>query len=172
MQTTLDLLDHAQRLLLPLAGVPAQTDLRRSVSASYYAVFHLLVEAASGQLGQSASPVLRLRIARAFGHREMRSLCEHLIKVTPGFVPKPLAGLIAAPVHPDLRDIAAAFVDLQDARHYADYDFASAFTLPFAANMLANAQRCASAWPAIQALPETTTFLTALLLADRWTRRG
>ena len=172
MQHALELLDHARRLLSPTGGVPTQADLRRAVSASYYALFHLLIAAATDCVGQSASTAVRFRMMRAFGHREMRKVCEQFERVTASAVPKLLDGLVAAPLHPDLTYVSGAFSALQDARHLADYDLELPVTDLYAAAMFKSAQRCLAVWPSIQALPETTTFLTALLLADRWTRRG
>ena len=40
------------------------------------------------------------------------------------------------------------------------------------ANLVAIAETALTNFDAIQLLPETTVFLTALLLADRWTRHG
>ena len=172
MQHALALLDHARRLLSPAGHAATQADLRRSVSACYYAVFHLLVWEAADRIGQSMNQPLRFRMMRAFQHREMQRVCEQFGRIAASAVPKPLEGLVAAPLHPDLAFMAATFIELQDARHFADYDFELPVTYSYAAGVLRDTQSCLTAWVFIQSLPETTTFLTALLLADRWTRRG
>lgn len=172
MHHALELLDHARRLLSPTGHTATQADLRRSVSACYYAVFHLLVWEAADRIGQAMNQALRFRMTRAFQPREMRRVCKQFGKITTSAVPKPLEGLVVAPLHPDLAFIAATFIELHDARHFADYDFELAVTYSYAAGVLRDTQSCLAAWASIQSLPETTTFLTPLLLADRWIRRG
>ena len=61
---------------------------------------------------------------------------------------------------------------LQDARHIADYDLASAIIYPNVVALVTATDAALTDFQAIKAQPETVVFLTALLLADRWTRRG
>lgn len=42
----------------------------------------------------------------------------------------------------------------------------------YAAELVGLAETALADFDAIQSLPETTVFLAALLLGDRWTRRG
>ena len=96
--------------------------LRRAVSTAYYALFHaILRRAADDFVGSdrrhSASYAL---VYRSFAHQRMKDVCEginkarlksayqdHLKRVTVG---------------DPMRFMATAFIELQEARHGADYD--------------------------------------------------
>ena len=60
----------------------------------------------------------------------------------------------------------------QEGRHSADYDLSTAIEPRYAAGLVSLAETALADFDAIQSLPETVVFLAALLLADRWTRRG
>lgn len=102
-----DLLEQALHLAKRDRKRPKQASLRRAVSTAYYALFHLLVSD-----GVSYWKIERQRpaFARSFEHRKMKGVCK------------------AKYVNPDLQAIADAFVELQQARHFADYDYAKVFT--------------------------------------------
>ena len=51
-----DLLSQANRLAAASTGRPRQADLRRAVSASYYALFHLLIGDAVQRLNPQPAP--------------------------------------------------------------------------------------------------------------------
>lgn len=61
-----DLLNQARQLATHEPRRPRQASLRRAVSAAYYALFHLLVDAASREIvaGQGRD-VLRQQVGRA-----------------------------------------------------------------------------------------------------------
>ncbi len=106
----------------PAAGAPRQADLRRAISASYYAVFHRTMTAiADALIGNTKRATPEYALAyRAASHAALKQLCVDLQKSTPparfaGYVP--LGGLGA-----DFVAYAAALVDLQEKRHTADYD--------------------------------------------------
>ena len=75
-----DLIEHAISLLgANLSDEPKQVDLRRAVSAAYYALFHLLTtEAAQNWKHQSQ----RYRFARMFDHGRMRK-CSSSVSSRP-----------------------------------------------------------------------------------------
>lgn len=56
------LLDHARRLAGEGKGRPPDADLRRGVSAAYYAVFHDLTDRAARHIIGSAESEVRNRI--------------------------------------------------------------------------------------------------------------
>mgnify|MGYP000964758470 CR=1 FL=1 len=66
-----DLLVHAEKLLTLDRTRPRQANLRRAVSAAYYALFRLLIQEAVthsiGRDGGAASRTLRVDRARWFG---------------------------------------------------------------------------------------------------------
>ncbi len=80
--------------------------------------------------------------------------------------------LNAQPPSPELIVVAQAFELLQENRFIADYDLLATFGFEDAERLVELAEAALTALDAVQTRPETTIFLTALLLADRWTRRG
>src|ERR1700691_675527 len=71
------LLEQANRLIAPPpAGPPRQVDVRRAISAAYYAVFHATLAAAADQLvgvTKRASSGYTL-VYRSIDHKELREL--------------------------------------------------------------------------------------------------
>jgi hypothetical protein len=123
MSLHLDLLNQARHLARMDPRRPRQTNLRRAVSAAYYALFHYLIDqACRNALGtQQAQVAYRQVIARGLEHGGMKSACRSFAG---GQLPLVVRrGLPAGFVVPDeLRNVAQAFVDLQEQRHLADYD--------------------------------------------------
>jgi uncharacterized protein (UPF0332 family) len=103
-----DLLEQALHLAKRDRKRPKQANLRRAVSTAYYALFHLLVSE-----GVSYWKIERQRsaFARSFEHRKMKGVCKN-----------------SSYPNADLQAVLDAFVELQQARHSADYDYAKAFT--------------------------------------------
>ena len=63
-------------------GRPDAATLKRCNSTAYYAVFSLLVHAASSMLAGNSAGRKELRgyVARAFSHKEMAEACKSLIR--------------------------------------------------------------------------------------------
>lgn len=117
------LLEQAERLIdPPPAGPPRQADVRRAISAAYYAVFHALLTAAADELigkTKRSSPEYALAY-RSMDHRWLKELCAEVGKPQPG---KKLAALMpAGGFGPNLQALATAVVELQERRHEADYN--------------------------------------------------
>ena len=66
-----ELLEHARFLANLDERTTTQANIRRAVSAAYYAVFHLLSAAIAKQISPSNPPGLRGRTQRALNHAEM-----------------------------------------------------------------------------------------------------
>lgn len=168
------LIQHARRLIAsPTAGpTPTDVDLRRAVSAAYYAVFHTL----AGAGAQSVAPGsvhLQNQVARAFSHTAMRKVCDAYARSPARPFPQPgLTNLNPAAPNLRLSGIAEAFAVLQEARHAADYDPGYTTSILDASLLLDLAHAALADFAAIQSDPDTQVFLAALLLSDRWTRRG
>lgn len=123
-----NLLSLANGILPKAAGRPNQAQIRRSVSTSYYAVFHRLIERAVDQIaGVTAKVALRSLISRSFEHGAMKRASQGIASGNP---PPILRNLIAPPIPADLQALAKAFVELQQRRHAADYDLAVRFSKP------------------------------------------
>lgn len=123
-----DLLQQARDLLASDPRKPKQASLRRAISAAYYALFHFLIEEATRHIvGASAqSGGLRAMLARKFTHAAMNKACKAFAATN---LPKDITDYLGALKVPrSLRDVASAFVDLQNHRHNADYNVASHFT--------------------------------------------
>ena len=88
---------------------PTQANLRRAVSTAYYAVFHLLARTAADLLiGRTHNSAWHLA-CRALEHGNAKNAC--LNKQAMEGIP------------PEIQEFAETFVDLQKARHWADYSY-------------------------------------------------
>ena len=121
-----DLLAQATHLVHLDRTRPRQVNLRRAISSAYYAVFHLLIAAASGHWRIKRQ---RSDLSRVFEHRKMKGLCNSL----------------ASP-NPDLAMVAETFVDLQKKRHIADYDNATVWTRIQVEKFIEDAKVAFEAW--------------------------
>jgi hypothetical protein len=106
-------------------------------------------------------------VRRAFNHRAMKDVCGEFARGTfskgSGTI-----HLVALPLEAPLRDVAAAFVALQEARHNADYDVSSTLTKLDALQKIALARTAFTNWQAVRRLPNARVFLAALLLQRQW----
>jgi hypothetical protein len=79
------LCDQAERLVAPPpAGPPRQVDIRRAVSAAYYAIFHASVTAAADQIvgrTKRAGSEYGL-VCRSIDHRWLRELCDDVKRLS------------------------------------------------------------------------------------------
>jgi hypothetical protein len=126
--------DHHDR-----QGRPRNAWLRRSISTSYYALFHCIVRQVAQHLLPNGSVADQLRLTRSFDHREIKAVC--------GWI----AGRATAPQHAQpiidrlsgtaLADVCAAFLDLQEARHMADYDHLAPISKATALSYLQDAEQ-------------------------------
>lgn len=133
-----ELIEHAIFLSqLNSPDDPKQVDLRRAVSAAYYALFHLLTtEAAQNWRHQSQ----RNRFARMFDHGRMKT-CSSKISSRP--LPTDPA---AIPIATDLKTVADSFVTLQQARHTADYDNSKVWSRTQVFEVIVQTQNAMTAW--------------------------
>jgi hypothetical protein len=166
MNFALQLLSVARKLAIEPSEEAFQASLRRSLSTTYYALFHLLVEEAVATLVLSAPQGLRSRASRAFFHNEINKVCGQFSKqLTPE-----LKALLPAGVPDDLRIVAETFSELQQVRHRADYDPDFVTMRSFALVRINEAARAFSAWQRIRGSDEATVFLAALAFGARWSK--
>jgi hypothetical protein len=117
------LLDQADRLITaPIGGAPRQINLRRAISSAYYAIFHAVAtEAADVIVGRTKRDTSIYQLVyRSINHNSLRKLCEIFENKKPPTKYKeyfPKSGFDS-----NLKNLAAAFVELQQMRNNADYD--------------------------------------------------
>ena len=111
---------------------------------------------------------IRLVFRRAFVHAHMKGVAKSFAGGTaPDAWQAPMG---EAPVSKDLRQVASAFVNLQEARHEADYDFRRLFIRSEVHDLIEAAEKAASSWRNVRGNPEGQVFMTALLVHDRVSR--
>lgn len=143
------LLEQARQLALRDKRRPLQVSLRRAVSAAYYALFHLLVRDASRSLTRASDTRLRLLLPRAFGHEEMAQACRTF--ATAGKKPAIMATIYSGLVIPaELSGVAQAFLDLQKARHDADYATHRSWTRTETLTEVERAEQAFSDWEQVR----------------------
>ena len=163
-----DLLTQAFELaLLNLGEEPIQANLRRAVSAAYYAAFHLLISEATYLLAPARPPVLAQRIARSFQHGEMKQVCISLLRKP---LPETMQSLLPNPISSTLAELATSFIDLQHARQTADYDLSVVLIRDEVLTLSFNAQIIFSRWQQLRGTDEGNVFLSALAFGSRWSR--
>ena len=157
-----ELLKQARFLAQKEPKKPTQASLRRSVSASYYALFHLLVdEAAKLMLSGHARGPLRDCLSRAFHHSAMKKTAVQFANKAPS--PKLAPGFNQQPLQQELVDVASSFVQLQEARHEADYNRALRFTRREALDLADLTDQAFRDWAQVRGSLQADTFLTGLL---------
>lgn len=155
-----ELIEHSILLAqLDLPKEPKQVNLRRAVSAAYYALFQLFTSEAAGNWANERQ---RHRFSRLFDHGRMKTACTGLgerLKRRLGENPTPERVEIAT----KLRVCANAFMRLQEERHTADYDNAVVWSRTEAYNRILLAQSAIATWRAIRDHDIAQDFLLDLL---------
>ncbi len=166
MSLPLDLLGQAKLLATKEPRRPRQASLRRSVSASYYALFHLLVDAAARRLvSGNDRQELRNCFSRAFDHGVMKRVARQFAErnVSPKLSP----GLNGLPLQDEIVRVAAEFVDLQQHRHEADYNMGRRFTRLEVLSIVSDAERAFVDWGAVRNSVQADTFIVGLLTFEK-----
>lgn len=140
-----------------------EANLRRAVSSAYYALFHLLVRDAIVNWKHADH---HSRLARTFDHKRMKDASTTTLKEI-GNVRNSEASDSKQTVRFKLSIVAQAFVDLQQARHKADYDIGEPFEALDAALDVAQARLAFQSWDEIKDEPLAQGFLYSLLFKDR-----
>lgn len=174
-----DLLDQAAHLATRETKKPKQASLRRAVSAAYYALFHLLVADGAKRFSPAKPDNLHLLIQRAFTHGDMRNVCKDFAEGHKAFIKNKQSGqpppatrrLVTLPLDPELFSVVQAFVELQEARHDADYDLDKQWNRLDVLNRVQTARQAFADWAVIRSTPNATVFVVALLLQRHWGRQ-
>lgn len=161
------LLEQARHLAAVDPTRPQQGNLRRAVSASYYALFHFLVEEANRLLLGTTVPRAGLRdlLARAYTHTEMAATARTFAG---GTLPAAQSQRLGAPAIPGaLRTLAGTFLDAQDQRHLADYDPGGSFNRDGVITLIDSVELAIAGWPTIRDDLTAELFLISLLVWNR-----
>ncbi len=139
MKPSKDLLDQARHLLRLNPRKPAQVNLRRSVSALYYALFHAWTAEAASCLAIPAD--LRENVKRSISHAELRKLFNGVRAEGVG-----VGSFCKVATSKELADFAALFTKLQGRRLSADYDWSARFQLRDVAEDLFEVEAALRRW--------------------------
>ena len=159
-----DLLVQARQLAEVDPKRPKQVNLRRAVSAAYYALFHQLSYDATRQIvgtGSERRPV-RLTLRRAFAHTTAVEVAKEFAqKRAPKKMVPALDGVV---VLQELADVCAAFVELYGARHDADYDLSRDFTRSEALDLIELVEEAFKTWEGVRKTPAARVCLLSMLV--------
>jgi hypothetical protein len=166
-----DLLEQAGLLALgDDRGRPKQASLRRAISAAYYALFHLLVDEGSSLVARgNRLNAIRALVSRAFAHSEMKAAASSFAGGTPRAAIARALG--PSPVPGELKLVAKSFVQLQEARHWADYDVSRPIYRQQALDLVEMARKAFAAWEDVKKQEAAKLFLVSLLTFERVGRR-
>lgn len=116
------LLDQAETLIADGTARAPEENLRRAISAAYYALFHqCLAAAADVLLGEAArAPDLYGLAYRSVDHRRLRDLCTEYTR--PQRSKRYAKHLTPGDLDQDLVAYAVRVLDLYESRASADYD--------------------------------------------------
>ena len=151
-----DLLQQAFDLADKNPANPTQADLRRSVSAAYYALFHLLISETIVHWSLDSS---RNALGRMFEHSVMKKVSA---KISDAKL-FPFTGEDPAVVK-KLRTVAKEFGRLQDMRKTADYDNATFWSHTDALDEVKTAEIVFSTWQSIRNEKIAQDYLVSLLI--------
>lgn len=170
-------------------GRPSPTDHRRAVSAAYYALFHELNGCVAGHaLGTAlASEEDRARVVRWISHRGLKPACTQVTECAAVTVPTAnppkrtglndgvwhlfstpsSGGQRVSAVPSALSTIVGAVIDLQEARHRADYDHLVDFPKTVARAHVEEAERAIDLLGAHRGDPYARKLFTLILARGR-----
>lgn len=154
-----DLLEQAVGLARKERKHPRQASLRRAVSTSYYALFHLLISEACSNWNRVA---LRAALGRGFDHNVMKAASNRLENTTRYPFKNEDPKVVA-----DLRRVAKSFAELQEKRHTADYDNTTTWSRTDALDQVESAKEAFAIWKRIRNQDVAQQYLVSLLVKKR-----
>ncbi len=166
-----ELLRQAWRLTEVTEFGPSDADMRRAVSAGYYAVFHAFAAAAANQAVPNNNAALQAIVRRTISHAQLKRACNLFIQPLDR-QPDAVRLLLDDHGWTELVALARALPELQEARHRADYDSLASFDAVDVAELLLLAERTRALWLAVRHISNAAVFLNAILLGDKFGRRG
>ena len=133
-----------------------QASLRRAVSNSYYALFHLLIREA---VSNWKRPDQRAELSRAFDHAPMKKASNQVSSAKFPGSPKPIVD--------QLKEVAKAFSELQEMRHLADYDSSKQWSRTDVLSIADKAKTAIATWRVIRNENIAQDYLLQLLVHRR-----
>lgn len=173
-----DLIEQARHLVeMDRTGRPRQANIRRAVSAAYYAVFHETVDKAAKSILSvaNADGPIGARVRRLISHANLLKASKWFAL---GGIPQTISEMRGdtsgkKSLPPALQQLCLVIVDLQPSRHGADYDFHEDWYRPEAQRLISSAE---SALLALRSLPsndvDTTVFFLSVLFGDNLSRNS
>jgi hypothetical protein len=118
-----ELLLQADHLVARIGAT--ETDVRRAISAAYYAVFHFCLRAAADMVSGAAtrSTPRYTVIYRSVDHKALRGLCGQLAQTRPQNI-----AVVPSSGFGNLPGFARVTANLGEQRNLADYDTSRSFT--------------------------------------------
>lgn len=139
---------------------PSQASLRRSVSASYYALFHYLVDEATNYICGVKDLAIKYYLVRTFEHGNMKKVAERFSQES---TPENLYQVVESRVlDRRLVQVATSFVFLQDLRIAADYDLSISLERDDVIAIARLSESAFSAWKKIRCNIQARVFLLGL----------
>lgn len=168
-----ELLEHARFLANLDPRTTSQANIRRAISAAYYAVFHLLAAEVAAQVSPDLPAGLRERTQRALDHGQMLTVAKAFSEAgkagsRPGNVPVDIQ--LPDRVSKELSSIAKSFKDLQEARLAADYDSLKRLDPTDAVTLVQDAERVFKDWKTEKGSNNAPVFLASLMFGKHWNR--
>ena len=150
---------------------PKEASIRSAISTAYYALFHFLLDEATGILvgtSQNDKPMRHL-LSRCFVHARMDTACTKIVALAeqptnptyPAYAP--FARLIPNQAK-DLQVVAKTFKELQEHRHRADYDLRARYTRAQALRSIADVEEAMRAWKRIKNSDRSVIQLVSVML--------
>jgi len=166
-----ELLEHARFLANLDERTTTQANIRRAISAAYYAVFHLLAAEVAAQVSPDLPAGLRERTQRALDHIQMVKVAKAFslegatkVKDLPDDI------VLPNPVSRELALVGSRFRRLQDERHAADYDVSKHFDPTDALNQVQEAEEVFKDWKIERNSRNATVFLASLMFGKSWNK--
>jgi hypothetical protein len=107
---------------------------------------------------------------RAFTQSEMKGVCKSFAQGGVSNIPESTRHLIIGSVENEIKSLAALFVELQEARHLADYEHTASFIRADALQTVDNVEQVFRDWQVVRNCAIATVFLAAPMLQRQWGR--
>src|SRR5580704_5744522 len=162
-----DLLEQAQHLAGREPKRPRQASLRRAISTGYYALFHLLISEAILNWKRAGD---RDDLARMFEHTNMKAACAKKRDELNNEFKRTEKAALPGPdqtVKKNLHLVVDTFIDMNQLRENADYDYSSFWVRTDVVANLGKVGDAFEAWKAIRKEDAAQAFLFTLLQKKR-----